>query len=110
MNKTSILFILLILVPAFSSAQPKPWSFRQCLDTALNRNIVVNQTRMSNELNKITLEQVKANRIPSVSANANEALNMGKNVDPTTNSPSRKVTSSFRPEGFSPFSYLLRST
>jgi outer membrane protein len=40
---------------------------------------------MSNELNKVSLEQAKANRIPSISASANEALNVGKNVDPTTN-------------------------
>jgi outer membrane protein len=40
---------------------------------------------MSNELNKVSLEQSKANRIPNVSANASEALNVGKNVDPTTN-------------------------
>ena len=71
------------LLPAWG--QNTPWTFRQCLDTALKRNIAVNQSRLGNELNKVTLEQNKANRIPSVSANANEALNFGKNVDPTTN-------------------------
>ena len=68
-----------------AGAQTNPWTFQQCLDTALQRNISVNQSRMGNELNKVSLEQSKANRIPSVSASANEALNVGKNVDPTTN-------------------------
>jgi outer membrane protein len=81
--------ILAVLVPFLFCgtlrSQTKPWTFNQCLDTALQRNISVNQTRLSNELNKVSLEQVKANRIPSVSASANEALNVGKNVDPTTN-------------------------
>ena len=67
-------------------AQTKSWTFQQCLDTALQRNISVNQTRMSNELNKISLEQSKAARYPSVSASANGGLSIGKNVNPTTNS------------------------
>lgn len=85
MKRTTWLFILLILAAGPASAQTKPWTFQQCLDTALQRNISVNLSRMANELNKVTLEQVKANRIPSVSANAGEALNVGKNIDPTTN-------------------------
>ncbi len=66
-------------------AQKSPWTFQQCLDTALRRNISVNQSMLSNELNKISLEQSKANRIPSVSANISESFNFGKNVDATTN-------------------------
>jgi outer membrane protein len=85
MKKTNSLFILLFLVTGTAGAQTKPWTFQQCLDTALQRNISVNQSRMSNELNKVSLEQSKANRIPSLSASAGEALNVGKNVDPTTN-------------------------
>lgn len=76
-------FFSIFLISGF--AQTKPWTFQQCLDTAIERNISVNQSRLTNELNKISLEQSKSNRIPSLSANANEALNFGKNVDPTTN-------------------------
>jgi len=85
MKKTNGLYILVFLITGTAGAQTNPWTFQQCLDTALQRNISVNQSRMSNELNKVSLEQVKANRIPSVSASAGEALNVGKNVDPTTN-------------------------
>ncbi len=85
MNKTNLLLVVFILASAIAEAQNKPWTFQQCLDTALQRNISVNQSRMSNELDKVALEQSKANRIPSLSANASEALNVGKNVDPTTN-------------------------
>jgi outer membrane protein len=82
---TNWLFFILFFISGLAGAQTKPWTFRQCLDTALQRNISVNQSRMANELNKVNLEQAKSNRIPSLSANANEALNFGKNVDPTTN-------------------------
>ena len=86
MNRITWLFITMFLASGFAGAQTKSWTFQQCLDTALQRNISVNQSRLSNELNKVDLAQSKANRIPSVSANANEAVNIGKNVDPTTNS------------------------
>jgi outer membrane protein len=85
MIRTTWVFTFLMITVGFAGAQTKPWTFQQCLDTALQRNISLNQSRMSNELNKVNLEQVKANRIPSVSASAGEALNVGKNVDPTTN-------------------------
>jgi outer membrane protein len=66
-------------------AQKKPWTFQQCLDTALQRNISVNQTVLANELNKISLEQSKANRIPGVNASVSESYNIGNNINTTTN-------------------------
>ncbi|MCX6269598.1 MAG: TolC family protein [Bacteroidetes bacterium] len=86
MKPTSLILIIILLAAELASAQTKAWTFQQCLDTALQRNISVNLSRMSNELNKEDLEKVKANRIPSLSANASEGLNLGKNVDTTTNS------------------------
>jgi outer membrane protein len=65
--------------------QENAWSFRQCLDTALKRNIVIRQSVLTNELNKIALEQVKSSRIPSVSSGIGENLSYGWNIDPTTN-------------------------
>jgi len=66
-------------------AQKRVWTFQQCLDTAIQRNISVNQTRLTNEINKVNLKQSKANRIPSLSASANEGFNFGRSIDPTTN-------------------------
>lgn len=102
MKSSSYLLISLFFISGLAGAQTKPWTFRQCLDTALQRNISVNQSRMSNELNKVSLEQSKANRIPSVSASANEAVNVGKNVDPTTNS--------FVTEGYHSTNFGISST
>jgi outer membrane protein len=85
-------------VASVAFTQTTAWSFRRCLDTALMRNISLNQSRLSNELNKVSLAQVKATRIPSLSANANEALNVGKNIDPTTNT---FVTEAYHSTNFS---------
>ncbi|HPS49910.1 MAG TPA: TolC family protein [Bacteroidales bacterium] len=81
----TIAMLFWMIMPFIAGAQNRVWTFQQCLDTALARNITVNQTRMTNELNKVTLEQSKAARIPGFSASASEALNFGKNIDPTTN-------------------------
>ena len=78
--------MILFLMSQVIMAQVSPWTFQQCLDTALKRNISINQSRLTNELNKIALAQSKANRIPSASASVNEGLNFGKNINPTTNS------------------------
>lgn len=85
MIKKFVIFLISFLSIGTAWSQSKSWTFQQCLDTALLRNISVNQTRLSNELNKVSLEQSRANRIPSLGATANEGLNVGKNVDPTTN-------------------------
>lgn len=85
MKRTTSLLFILILLGQVSVAQVSLWTFQQCLDTALKRNISINQSRLTNELNKIDLARSKANRIPSVSASANESLNFGKNINPNTN-------------------------
>lgn len=85
MKRAILLSGLLLIISLGAWSQRTPWTFQQCLDTALKRNISVNQTMLSNELNKISLEQTRANRIPSVSASVGESFNFGKNVDATTN-------------------------
>jgi len=81
MKKISIIAAFCILV--FSArGQKQVWTFQQCLDTALQRNISVNQGRLTNEINKINLEQSKANRVPNLSAGANEGFSFGRSIDP----------------------------
>jgi outer membrane protein len=80
-----VLFITVCLISAVWGQKTKVWSFQQCLDTAMKQNISINQSQLSNELDRITLAQSKANRFPSLSASASEGLNFGKNIDPVTN-------------------------
>ena len=85
MGKRFFSIVLIFLSIQSVWAQRKVWTFQQCLDTAIQRNISVNQTRLTNEINKVNLKQSKANRIPGISASANEAFNFGRSIDPTTN-------------------------
>ena len=81
-NMKRIIFLFVIFFLCFNSFAQKSWTFQQCLDTALKRNISVNQSRLSNELNKISLAQSKANWLPNLSASASEGINFGKSVNP----------------------------
>ncbi len=84
--KKKFAILALALIPfSVLHAQKTVWTFRQCLDTAIERNISVNQTRLNNEINKINLAQSKANRIPGLNANVNEGVNFGNSIDNTTN-------------------------
>jgi len=85
MLKRLLILFLVLSCHFVSLAQSKAWSFQQCIDTALKLNINVNQVQLANESNKIDLEQVKANRIPSVNANASEGFSIGTTINPTTN-------------------------
>jgi outer membrane protein len=84
-RKLFILLMTTLWIPAIMGQQVNVWSFQQCLDTALKRNITINQSRLSNEIARINLEQSKASRYPNLNANAAENANLGKSINPLTN-------------------------
>jgi outer membrane protein len=94
MQKKSILIIAACLLFTFARAQNRVWTFQQCLDTAIQRNISLNQSRLNTDLSRISLEQSKANRYPSLSASARDAVSFGRSVNPTTNQYVERTTNS----------------
>jgi outer membrane protein len=97
MTRCFFFVFILFTFSGRTNAQTRAWTFAQCLDTALERNIQVNQSRLTNELNRVGLEQVKSNRIPNLNANANQGFNIGTNIDPTTN---QYVTQTYHSNNF----------
>jgi outer membrane protein len=85
MRRFSFLVLSACIFPAIMAQQNRSWSFQQCVDTALTRNIAIRQSQLSGEIDRINLQQSKANRIPSLNAGVNEGLNFGKSIDPVTN-------------------------
>lgn len=94
MRKKTLLIFAACLLFTFSWAQNRIWTFQQCLDTALQRNISLNQSRLNTDLSLITLEQSKANRFPNLSANARDGVSFGRSVNPTTNQYVERTTNS----------------
>jgi outer membrane protein len=94
MQKKSIMIFLACALLNFAQAQKQVWTFQQCLDTAIQRNISLNESRLSDQLNSITLNQSKASIFPYVSASGRDGVSFGKSVNPTTNQYVEKTTNS----------------
>jgi len=62
-----------------------PWTLQQCIDRALDKNISLNQKELGNEVNKLSLSQSRANRIPDLNLVDAHALSFGRAIDPSTN-------------------------
>ena len=86
--KTSLLItVLLILFSGFDGkAQGKTWSLEECINYALNKNISIQKTVLTNDRNQLTADQAQANRLPSLNASASENFNWYKGFDSSTGS------------------------
>ena len=94
MQKKSLMIFLACLFMNFAQAQKQVWTFQQCLDTAIQRNISLNESRVNNELNRINLDQSKASLFPYLSASARDGVGFGRSLNPTTNQYVAKTTNS----------------
>ena len=77
--------ILFIALGAYLYGQEQVWTLEECINYALERNISINQKKLSNQINEVNLKQDKAGRAPSVNASGSQSFNFGRSVDPYTN-------------------------
>lgn len=85
--KTLSLIIFLTLIFSWQSnlfAQ-EPWNLETCINYAIEHNIQVKQTQLQAEVSQSSLVQSKAGLLPSVNANAQDAFQFGRTIDPYTN-------------------------
>lgn len=83
MKKSIIL--LLLLVGAFSQAQNKKWTLKECVQHALENNISVKQSELDLELADLEKLTAKGNFIPGINASAGVSENTGLSFNPITN-------------------------
>lgn len=83
MNK-NILFIVALLSAGQIQAQTT-YTLRACIDTAIKNNLQVNQAGYVSDGSQIDLQQAKAQALPGVSANISHGENLGRSIDPFTN-------------------------
>ena len=81
------LYILLFLVisQGVSAQQGAAFTLRDCIEFALQNNIVIQQSEVAVENSDNLLDQSKAQRLPAVSGFLGGNANTGRNVDPFTN-------------------------
>lgn len=67
-------------------SQAKVFTLKSCIDTALTKNLLVNQNRFGEEKSDIDFKQSKLNMLPNINGNTNHSSNQGRSIDPSTNS------------------------
>jgi outer membrane protein len=60
--------------------QDSAWTLQKCIDYALNRNIQVRKSELSNQQYRVYAEQAKAQRFPSANASIGQNFNWSKST------------------------------
>ncbi len=75
--KRLFIFVAFLLFVFASSAQQK-WTLEQCINYALENNIVIKQYQINTQYRENEFDQAKYNQLPSVSASASQGVNFGR--------------------------------
>lgn len=98
--KAKTIFILIItILPGIltaqnNNAQAEKWSLSDCINYALEQNIQVRQSILSNLSNEVNTEQAQAQRLPSLNASARQNFTWSQMEDLTTGNSSYEGSSS----------------
>ncbi len=65
-------------------AQSKVWSLKECISTALEKNIGLNQSKLGNEITHITWDQSKYNLYPNLNLSDAHNISFGRALDPVS--------------------------
>ncbi|MFT4031161.1 MAG: TolC family protein [Siphonobacter sp.] len=77
---------LLGITPAFGQTDTPPkLTLQECVEIAWKNNLQVKQSQVQVEINRNTLDQSRYNRLPTVNSTIGQGLNLGRNIDPYTN-------------------------
>ncbi len=77
--------MLVVFLAAWTAEAQKSYTLRQCIDTALERNIPVRQTGLQAERARIRWNQSKMNMLPDLNGTFSYGWNQGRVIDPFTN-------------------------
>jgi len=80
MKRTGLILIVILFLPdqAIKAQQAGPWTLEACIEYALNQNIQVRKSVLTNDRFWVSAEQAKAQRLPSASASVSQTFNWSK--------------------------------
>lgn len=78
------LILFVALFTSLATFSQKKWTLRECVDQALEKNISIQQNKLSLELAKKDVEIAKGNFLPNLGANTGGNLNFGTGFDPVS--------------------------
>lgn len=98
MKTKTIILIISVLSPFILKAQQSvsedTWNLSGCINYALEQNIQVRQSILTNLSNQVNKEQTVANKLPSVSASVRENFSWSSLTDATTGNSNFSGTNS----------------
>lgn len=74
------------LLAAQSAPPAGPWTLGRAVEYATNNNLQVRGSAYSRDIAELNLGQARRNRLPNVSGSSNVSYQLGRTVDPTSNS------------------------
>lgn len=80
-----ILLLLSLFACVLAHGQDKVWTLKECIDLALQKNVILNTNRVGNEINEINAKQAMYARLPSLNASGSQNYQFGRSIDPSTN-------------------------
>lgn len=92
-NKTMLLLGCFAFATITVSANDQ-WTLRHCIDYALEHNITVRQYDNTRRSNEIDLNTSQHNRLPNVSAGANQSFSFGRSLNSDNSYVSRNTANS----------------
>ncbi len=63
----------------------KKWNLQECIDQAWEKNLTLQQSKLTVQDREVNLKQSKADLLPTLNAGGNYGFNWGRGIDPTTN-------------------------
>ena len=97
LQKSIYTLLLCCSVMSLTFGQQK-WDIEKCINHAWENNITIQQGQISIQQERLRLGQSKRDRYPSANASGSYGLNIGRSIDPTTNS---FIGETFQNNGFS---------
>ena len=89
MKKLALILTLFVLTASYALANQidssKTWSLQMCVDYALENNLSIRQSAKQVEIQENNYIQSKYARLPNLNASSNLNFNVGRSIDPFTN-------------------------
>lgn len=85
MRKVYILLLAVLSTGALSAQNGDSWTLERAVEHALTNNLQVKQLNNIAEIARLNREQAKNGRLPTASGSTNVGVQLGRTIDPTTN-------------------------
>ena len=69
---------------SFTATSQKKWNLPECIQYAMDNNLLVKQAQIQTRFNELILKQSKLSQFPNLSYAGNVAYSSGRNQDPTS--------------------------